>query len=324
MISDIIAKTVSNVLDVFFEAPYNRKTFVEVLEIIKNYLQEGEITIYGKENAAVTRIATTFIDADELRCLDSIIMKSFDTMEILHTKERREGVTDMLLIPLIYGKSKGMLVYEKYTGQIDMITGNENLLFRVLSICLVSYFQDREMRKNFYMDPLTKIPGQNYFLLYLDKLKANGLSQWILVTRITDYSSQIQLLGTKKWNQIVVEAAESLRLKGRTYRIGCDTFATILAGSKADVYENTLTAKEELRSKYDMKMLLLDILLYDDLLAAIEREMPKCRQGNVYIPDNSENTIFDIFKEQIRKKDKKTTAAESFPNNADFDLFDLL
>lgn len=322
--NDVIAKTICNALDVFFEAPFHRQTFVEVLEIIKNYIQEGDITIYGKEDAVVSRMATTLMDLDELRCLDNIIRKSFDTMGITHLENRRESVSDMLLVPLNYGKSAGMLVYEKYNGQIDMITESENLLFQVLSICLASYLQDREVRKNYYIDSLTGLPGQNYFLLYLDKLKENELSQWILVTRITDYSSQIQLVGTKKWNEMIVQVSKALRLKGKTYRIGNDTFATVFSGSKADVYEMTVKIKEELRTQYDIKMLLLDILLYDDLLAAIEREMPKCRQGNVHIPDNGDNSIFDIFKEQAKKKDKKPRMSEMILGSADFDLFDFL
>ena len=79
-----------------------------------------------------------------------------------------------------------------------------------------------------------------------------------------------------------------------------------------------------MRKQYDIKMLLLDVLMYDDLLSAIEREMPKCRQGNVYIPDNGDNSIFDIFKEQAEKKDKKLKTGEKILNSADFDLFDFL
>lgn len=322
--NDVIAKTICNALDAFFEAPFQRQTFVEVLEIIKNYIQDGDITIYGKESAVVDRMATTLMDLDEIRCLDNIIRKSFNITGITHLENRRERVSDMLLVPLNYGKSTGMLVYEKYNGQIDMITGDENLLFQILSICLSSYLQDREVRKNFYIDSLTGIPGQNYFQLYLGKLKENELSQWILVTRITDYSSQIQLVGTIKWNQMVVEVAKILQMKGKTYRIGNDTFATIFSGSKADVYETIVKIKEELRTQYDIKMLLLDILLYDDLFAAIEREMPKCRQGNVYISDNRDNSIFDIFKEQAKKKDKKPRTNEIILDSADFDLFDFL
>ena len=79
-----------------------------------------------------------------------------------------------------------------------------------------------------------------------------------------------------------------------------------------------------MRTQYDIKMLLLDILLYDDLLAATEREMPKCRQGNVYIPDNGDNSIFDIFKEQAKKKDKRPRMSKMILGSADFDLFDFL
>lgn len=322
--NDVIAKTICNALDAFFEAPFHLETFVEVLEIIKNYVQEGDITIYGKENTVVSRMATTLMDLDELRCLDHMIRKSFDSMDIIHSENCREGVSDMLLVPLHYGKCTGMLVYEKYHGQIDMITENENLLFQILSICMASYLQDREVRKNFYIDSLTGIPGQNYFLLYLDRLKENELSQWILVTRITDYSSQIQIVGTKKWNQMIIEISKILQIKGKTYRIGNDTFATICSGDKADVYEKIVNIKEDLRKQYDIKMLLLDVLLYDDLLAAIEREMPKCRQGNVYIPDNGDNSIFDIFKEQAEKKIKKPKTGEKILDSADFDLFDFL
>lgn len=324
MTNDMIMQTISNIMEVFSESPYSHQSFVETLEIIKNYIQEGDITIYGRENGTVNRIATSLIDADELRCLDQIILNISQPTDIIHLQERRESVTDMIYVPLTYGNSTGALVYEKYNSQIDMVTREENLLFHVLSVCLATYMQHREIRRNFYMDSLTGLPDQNYFLLCMDKMKKDNFSQWILVTRITDYSSQIQVIGSKNWNSTVTEVAELLRRNNKTYRIGIDTFATVISGDKSEVYETVINLKEKLRSKYDIKMLLLDILLYDDLLAVVEREIVKCRQGTVLIPDRGDNSIFDIFKEKTKKNYQKPSMALKILDSTDVDLFDLL
>mgnify|MGYP003299504095 CR=1 FL=1 len=324
MTNDMIMQTISNIMEIFTEAPYSHQSFVEALEIIKNYIQEGDITIYGKDNEIVSRIATTLIDMDELRCLDRIILSAPPSADISHLGDRREGVTDMLYVPLNYGNSAGIMVYEKYSGQIDMVTKEENLLFHVLSVCLAIYIQHREIRRNFYMDSLTGLPDQNYFLLCMDKMKTDSLSQWILVTRIVDCSSQIQIMGSKNWSSLVTEVAELLRSSNKTYRIGCDTFATVISGSKSEAYETVISLKEKLRSKYDFKMLLLDILLYDDLLAVIEKEIIKCRQGTVLIPDKEDSSILDIFKPKSKKKYQKPSMASKILDSTDIDLFDLL
>lgn len=320
MTNDMIMQTISNIIEVFTEAPYSHQSFVEALEIIKNYIQEGDITIYGRENGIVSRIATTLIDMDELRCLDRIILSASPSADIIHLEEQREGVTDMLYVPLNYGKSAGIMVYEKYGGQIDMVTKEENLLFHVLSVCLAIYIQYREIRRNFYMDSLTGLPDQNYFLLCMDKIKKDSLSQWILVTRIVDYNSQIQIIGSKNWNSVVTEVAELLRHNNKTYRIGNDTFATIISGTKSEAYESVISLKEKLYSKYDFKMLLLDILLYDDLLAVIEREITKCRQGTVFIPNQEDSSIMDIFKAKSKKKYQKSSMALKILDSTDIDL----
>lgn len=324
MTNEMIIQTISNIMEIFTETPYSHQAFVETLEIIKNYIRDGDITIYGRENGIISRIATTLLDADELRCLDQLILPLSPTSDIIHLEDRREGVTDMLYVPLNYGSATGIMVYEKYSGLIDMVTKEESMLFHVLSICMAAYIQHRELRRNFYIDSLTGIPDQNYFLLCMAKMKNDNLSQWILVTRITDYCSQVQMLGSKNWNAMIMEIAELLRRNGKTYRIGIDTFATAISGNKSDAYEIVMGLKEKMRSKYDFKMLLLDILLYDDLLVVIEREMARCRQGTVHIPSQENSSIMDIFKEKPKKKYQKPSMASKILDSTDIDLFDLL
>ena len=73
-----------------------------------------------------------------------------------------------------------------------------------------------------------------------------------------------------------------------------------------------------------MKMLLLDALLYEDLLAAIEKEFPNCRQGNVLVPSYGEPNIFDFFKEKTRKTGKGHSKSSIVLKDEDIDLFEFL
>ena len=93
---------------------------------------------------------------------------------------------------------------------------------------------------------------------------------------------------------------------------------------RSEAYETVIGLKENLRTKYDFKMLLLDVLFYDDLLPVIEREMAKCRQGAVYIPRQEDSSIMDIFQEKSKKKYQKPSMASKILDSTEIDLFDLL
>lgn len=322
MMSDKTVQTIFNIMEIFVEAPFNRQSVKEALEIIKSYIQDSEVTAYIKEKGVVRRIATTLSDEDEIRCLDNIIMRIGEVSEVTHCTDSRNGVTDMVAIPLLYGGLSGMLICEKYCGQIERLSKDENLLLWVFSTCFTSFIQNKRCLRNLYVDSRTGLPGQEYFLLYVDRVKENGLSQWILVVRVTAYSSQVQLMGIKNWNKMIMEIADLLRHSGKAYRISDDTFGVLLSGAKAEVYDLVLKIKEELRNRYDVKMLLLEALEHEDLMAAIEREIPNCRQGNVYIP-SANNNVFDIFKGR-KKNYQKPVADKIILDEADIDLFDLL
>lgn len=320
---DKMEQTLQNMIDVFLEAPGRQTSLREVLEIIKDSLH-GDITIYMKERGKLSRTASTLDDEDEIRFLDRQVLATTDISDIVRLERRRKGISDACLFQISCGEIEGKLLYEKKEKTADGDFRDYALVFQILKLCLTVYIQHRDMRRNLYLDPLTGLPGQKYFLMSIEKWKNYGRSQWILAVRIVDYAGQIQLLGTERWNQIVVEVAEILQSGCRTYRIGIDTLAAVLADNKMDASEQMIKFSENLRGKYDVKMVMLDVFLYDDLLAVLEKEFPNCRQGKVLIPSQEDADIFDIFKEKSKKAYRKPALMVKESDDEEMALFDLM
>lgn len=273
--------------------------FDEALALIKAYMPQlyHSIFLFDKEGAYRT-ITSDITDEDEILFWERALRKepNASMKTCFCCPVGRVGIRTHIVIPLFVKEDVcGAWVLESKTQEEIRVEAPQLRVANLLALFVRNEILEKQCIQNLYLDAQTELPGKNYFLRIVNRLRMQKYKVLLGVFRIVNYREGIRLHGNKYMEDVFLNLLVEIKGLGigNVYVLSEDSVALLINESEQEGFAGIKQVMNHREQGIDLVGAFLSLDKEEDIMTLLEEVFSVTPPGNIW--RREQNPIASLF-----------------------------
>jgi len=262
-------------------------------------------------------LSTTVNDPDEAGFIQNLAGLELQDIvrDYFFFSKMRKGIRSHIVFPLTVRKNEAIGAWVMENERKDKLPVEKEYLklAQLITLFIQLHYDERICTYNYYLDPMTNLPGRDYFKQVAERVKKCECRALLCILRYENSRESIRFYGNTDFeNKMKRLAKEIIDMKlGNGYCLSADTFAVITVDSEQEAYAKMKFLFHQNGMWGELKGTIMGIKPHMDILTEIEDLLSICSPGVIRIQERDRRgPLAPLFEAKTNGKPEEIRSKE--------------